>query len=108
MLGRIGLSVSSYTVRKVLRQLTESAQTSIRISAALRNFLFAYDNINPQRRVYDVEMGETDIMDSGTAAAFKFVVTEDCDPEVAFDAHALDKARAKPQRSQLRVEVLKK
>ncbi|KAI0082974.1 hypothetical protein BDY19DRAFT_901160 [Irpex rosettiformis] len=106
VLGRIGLSVSNYTVHKVLRQLSESAQNSIRLSAILRNFLFAYDNLNRQRRVYDGELGETDTMDSGTAAAF--VVIEDCDSQVAFDARILHAARARRERDQLSVEVLKK
>ena len=99
VLGRIGLSASYDTVRRALRELSASALSSIRTSAVHRTFLFAYDNINRQRRVYDGELGETDVMDSGTASAF--VAVEDCNPERAFDAAALQVARLRREREQL-------
>ncbi|THG93322.1 hypothetical protein EW026_g7883 [Hermanssonia centrifuga] len=55
-------------------------------------------------RVWDPELGQKDIMDSGTAATF--IEVEDCNPEKAFDVAALHAARAKQRRKELDVHVL--
>ncbi|KAI0681880.1 hypothetical protein BC835DRAFT_1301342 [Cytidiella melzeri] len=106
VLGRMRLSVSYATVLEVLKGLSASAQAIIRTSALRRVFMFAYDNIKRQRRVYDGELGERDMMDSGTASAY--VLVEDCDPARTFDVHVLEEARAKQQRKELNVALLQK
>ncbi|KAI0702349.1 hypothetical protein BC835DRAFT_1303523 [Cytidiella melzeri] len=102
--GKDGAFVSYATVLEVLKGLIASAQAIIRTSAVRRVVMFAYDNINRQRHVYDGELGERDMMNSGTASAY--VVVEDCDPARAFDVHVLEEARAKQQRKELSVALL--
>lgn len=104
VLGRIGLSASYSTVLDVLRQLAASAQKTFRTEAIKRMFLLVYDNINRQRRVWDPEHGQTDTMDSGTAASF--VALDDCDVEKAFDVEALEHARAERRREALTLDGL--
>lgn len=104
VLGRIGLSVSYTTVLKSLRQLSVSKKIHLHAQAIARCFLLLYDNINRMIRVWDPELGQRDVMDNGTAAAY--VVLEDCDPVKAFNVEALEKAQAQQRRKELSVDVL--
>lgn len=105
VLGRMGLSLSYSGVLHLLKELASSAQDNICARAVQRMFELVYDNINRQKRVWDNELGERDVMNSGTAAIF--VVVEDCDPS-AFDMKQLESARAKQLRRQLNVDVLER
>lgn len=81
LLCRMGFSIAYSAVLELLKDLASSAQGSIRAQAIARRFKLVYDNINRQRRVWDGELGERDIMQSGTAAMF--VVLEDCSPSAS-------------------------
>lgn len=108
VLGRVGLSASYTTTLSLLKDLSASAQQTIRALAVTHLFLLIYDNINRMRRVWDPELGERDRMDSGTAATF--VVLENCPQETlarTFDVEALDRARAQQGRKALTATVLR-
>ncbi|PSS06894.1 hypothetical protein PHLCEN_2v3496 [Hermanssonia centrifuga] len=104
ILGRMGLCVSYTTTHNLLDDLSQSAQDMIRIKALQHAFLLIYDNINCMLRVWDPELGEKDMMDSGTAATF--VELEDRDPKMAFDIDTLERARALQKRKSLSFDVL--
>ncbi|KAI0077435.1 hypothetical protein K474DRAFT_1771763 [Panus rudis PR-1116 ss-1] len=104
VLCRIGLSVAYTTTIHSLRQLTKSARAKLHTIAETRRFALIYDNLNRMKRVWDPELGQKDIMDSGTAATL--VVLEDCDFEKAFDLQALKDAQAAGRRRELTEQVL--
>ncbi|KAK6987697.1 hypothetical protein R3P38DRAFT_2805605 [Favolaschia claudopus] len=104
VLSRIGLSSSYTTILKTLRTLSASAQTIVREKALLRAFLLIYDNINRMHRKWDPDLGQYDMMDSGTAATLVELVN--CDVKKAFDPQPLKEARQARLRAQLTTQVL--
>ncbi|KAJ7230881.1 hypothetical protein C8J57DRAFT_1730455 [Mycena rebaudengoi] len=104
VLSRIGLTSSYTTVLKVLRRLSKSAQGIIRDRAKRRAFLLIYDNINRMQRAWDPDLGQHDVMDSGTAATF--IELMNCDVGKAFDPMILKAAKDLKWRKNLTVDVL--
>jgi hypothetical protein len=104
VLNRAGISTSYTTVGKLLRRLSQSARDTIRTQARARAFLLIYDNINRMRRAWDPDLGQKDVVLSGTAATY--VEIEDCDVEKALDPNTLKEACAKGERAKLNVKVL--
>ncbi|KAI0806322.1 hypothetical protein BC629DRAFT_1590717 [Irpex lacteus] len=105
LLCRMGFSIAYSAVLDLLKDLAGSAQDNIRARAIARRFKLVYDNINRQRRVWDGELGERDIMQSGTAAMF--VVLEDCNLS-ASDVAVLERAHAEKRRQQLNLGLLER
>ncbi|KAI0071660.1 hypothetical protein K474DRAFT_1606546, partial [Panus rudis PR-1116 ss-1] len=105
ILGRIGLSVAYSTTLRFLEQLSVSARNVVRAAAHARNFLLIYDNINRMRRVWDPDIGQKDVMDSGTAAML--VVLQDCNPKEAFDWGSLEEAQVSGRRKELSLQTLR-
>ncbi|KAI0070450.1 hypothetical protein K474DRAFT_1608657, partial [Panus rudis PR-1116 ss-1] len=104
VLCRIGLSIAYTTTIHFLRQLTNSTRIKLHSIAKARKFALIYDNFNRMKRIWDPELGQKNVMDSGTAATL--VVLEDCNPEKAFDLQALQDAQAAGRRRELTADGL--
>lgn len=110
--ARIGISVSRSTVHDYLELLGDSASDEIRKLVGTKRFLFIFDNINRTIRVWDAQLGQRNVLQSGTAQVIvELHDNPDYAPriqtiEIALDPKPLEEARAKELRRQLGLDTL--
>ncbi|KAK7023496.1 hypothetical protein VNI00_010650 [Paramarasmius palmivorus] len=93
LLGRIGLSISYSATQTVLETLAEeSSERLISFGSILKNaepnFQLLLDNVNKMKRAWQLKLGQSDELKSGTAATL--VRLEDVPPGVLNFQHLAD------------------
>ncbi|KZV59150.1 hypothetical protein PENSPDRAFT_595952 [Peniophora sp. CONT] len=108
--ARMGISVSRSTIEDYLALLGHSASDQIRELASKKRFLLIFDNINRTIRVWDAELGQRNVLQSGTAQIIvELHDNPDYEPktfEIGLDPKVLEEARAKEVRRKLGLDIL--
>ncbi|KAF8598632.1 hypothetical protein BDV93DRAFT_609737 [Ceratobasidium sp. AG-I] len=101
--SRLGLSVGYTTVLQTLKNLANSSILSTRMLAKELQFLVIFDNINRKRKFWTPQLGQQDILMSGTASTLVELSLYDSG---AFDLQPVLSARQNQARKSLTTDVL--